>query len=159
MGALPMASDPPHALRLTFAWRGTQISVVGSERVAMIVPASLDEPPDTASTGYSFALLDANGRVIYRRPLHNPLRADTEAYSPDRGRPIERIPLAAREGQFTVLVPDLTNAEGFRLSGPADPARPDEPARELLRLDVDTLRRSSKAPGPAGSAPARGSKG
>ena len=154
-----MAPNPAYALRLTFAWRGTQISVVGSERVAMIVPASIGEPPDVATTGYAFALLDTQGRVIYRRPLHNPIRIDTEAFSPGRDRPIERVPLAAREGRFTVLVPDLPDAERFRLSGPPDPARPDAPARELLRLDVDSLRRSSKSPGTATPTGGRGSTG
>ena len=152
-----MPANPPYALRLTFAWRGTQISLVGSERIAMIAPASIDAPDDVATTGYAFALLGVDGQVIYRRPMHNPIRIDAEAYSPDRGRAIERVPLASREGQFTVLVPDLPDARAFRLSGPMDPGRPDEPARELLRLDVDTLRRSKQPPG-SGVPAGRGTK-
>lgn len=154
-----MPNDPPHALRLTFAWRGSQISLVGSERVEMIVPASMPEPQEAVTTGYSFALLDANGRVIYRRPLHSPIRIDTEAFSPGRGRAIERVPLQATEGQFTVLVPDLPDARAFRLSGPADPARAQDPATELLRLDVDALRKSSGSRGPGGTPPRQGRKG
>jgi len=107
----------PHAFRLTFSYRGTQISLVGSERVAMVVPASIEEPPEPATSGYSFALLDGNGRVIYLRPLHRPIRTDIEAYAPGQGRPIERTPLAQQEGRFTVLVPDLDAAHAFRLSG------------------------------------------
>ena len=149
----------PYALRLTFAWRGAQISLVGSERIAMIVPASIDEPPETATSGYSFALLDANGRVIYLRPLHRPIRTDIEAYAPGQGRAIERAPLAQQEGRFTVLVPDLGDAHAFRLSGPADPHRADEPAQELVRLDVDALRQASRAPGPAGKPTGRGTTG
>lgn len=149
----------PYALRLTFAWRGAQISLVGSERIAMIVPASIDEPPETATSGYSFALLDANGRVIYLRPLHRPIRTDIEAYAPGQGRAIERAPLAQQEGRFTVLVPDLGDAHAFRLSGPADPHRPDEPAQEIVRLDVDALRKASQAPGPAGKPTGRGTTG
>ena len=149
----------PYALRLTFAWRGAQISLVGSERIAMIVPASIDEPPETATSGYSFALLDANGRVIYLRPLHRPIRTDIEAYAPGQGRAIERAPLAQQEGRFTVLVPDLGDAHAFRLSGPADPHRPDEPAQEIVRLDVDALRTASQAPGPAGKPTGRGTTG
>jgi hypothetical protein len=155
-----MADDSPHALRLTFAWRGTQISLTGGERVAMIVPASAPEPQDAAATsGYSFALLDANGNVIYRRPLHGPLRIDTEAYAPGRGRAIERVPLAATEGQFTVLVPDLADARTFRLTGPADPTRSGDRATELIRLDVDALRKASVSRNPAGTPPRQGSKG
>ncbi|HJU23029.1 MAG TPA: hypothetical protein VJ891_11020 [Casimicrobiaceae bacterium] len=148
-----MASNPPYSLRLTFAYRGTQISLVGVERIAMIVPASIEEPADAATSGYSFALLDADGHVIYRRPLHNPIRIDAEAFSPGKGRPIERVPLSANEGRFTVLVPDLPDARGFRLSGPTDPARAHEPARELLHLDVDSLRRSVVSVQPTGTPP------
>lgn len=43
------------------------------------------------------------------------------------------------------------------MTGPADPTRPDEPARELVHLDLDTLRRSSQFPGAPASG--RGSKG
>ena len=154
-----MASTLPHAFRLTFAWRGSQISLVGSERVEMIVPASMPEPHDAVATGYSFALLDADGRVIYQRPMHSPIRIDTEAFSPGRGRPIERVPLQATEGQFTVLVPDLPDAHAIRLSGPADPARAQDPATQLLRLDVDALRKSSASRGPAGAPPRQGTKG
>jgi hypothetical protein len=149
----------PYALRLTFAYRGTQISVVGSERVAMIVPASIDAPPEPATSGYSFALFDAQGRVIYLRPLHRPIRTDAEAYAPGQGRAIERVPLAQQEGRFTVLVPDLADAHAFRLSGPPDPRRPDEPAQELMRLDVDALRKASQAPPPAGQPAGRGTTG
>ena len=153
-----MPDEPPYALRLTFAWRGSQISLAGSERIAMIVPASVPEPDDATTTGYSFALLDANGRVVYRRPMHSPIRIDAEAFSPGKGRAIERVPLAANEGQFTVLVPDLPDARVFRLSGPADPKRPQDAATELLRLDVDALRKSSGSRGPAPGRP-QGTKG
>jgi hypothetical protein len=153
-----MASNPPYALRLTFSYRGTQISLVGVERIAMIVPASIEEPADATTSGYSFALLDANGRVIYRRPLHNPIRIDAEAFSPGKGGPIERVPLSTNEGRFTVLVPDLPDARGFRLSGPTDPLRLHEPSGELLHLDVDSLRRSVGSP-PGGTPPAHRSGG
>jgi hypothetical protein len=147
-----------YALRLTFAYRGTQIGLVGRERVAMIVPASIDEPAE-ATSGYSFALLDANDRVIYLRPLHRPIRTDIEAYAPGQGSAIERAPLAQQEGRFTVLVPDLADAHAFRLSGPADPHRPDESAQELMRLDVDAWRKARQAPGPAGKPTGRGTTG
>ena len=33
-----------------------------------------------------------------------------------------------------VLVPDLPDAKAFRVTGPVDPSRPDEPAGELVHL-------------------------
>lgn len=153
-----MASNPPHALRLTLAYRGAQITLAGTERIAMIVPAPIDAPPEPGQTGYWFALLDANGRVIYHRPLHRPIKVDIEAFAPGTGQSITRVPLAEREGQFTVLVPDVANAQTFELHGPRDPEHLDEPAGELLRLDVDALRRAKPPQGPPGMPP-RGTGG
>lgn len=150
-----MATNPAQALRLTFAYRGAQIRLAGSERVAMIAPAPVGAPPESGQTGYWFGVLDAAGRLIYHRPLHQPIRVDVESFSPDPQRSIARVPIAEREGQFTVLIPDLADAQSFQLHGPADPERPDEPAHELLRLDVDALRKAKPPRGAAGT-PQRG---
>lgn len=136
-----MATHPSHALRLTFAYDGAQIRLIRTERVAMIVPASVGDSPAAGQTGYWFGILDAAGRTVYHRALANPLRFDVEAFSPDERQSIARVPAASRQGQFTVLVPDVADAHAFELHGPADPARADEPARPLLRLDVDALRK------------------
>lgn len=136
-----MASTPPQALRLTFAWQGAEVRLVGSERVAMIAPGTLTTPPEPGQTGYWFEVRDAAGSVIYRRALHKPIRTDVEAFSPDTRPSIARVPVAPSEGRFTLLIPDAADGQTFALHGPIDPARPDEPARELLRLDVDALRR------------------
>jgi hypothetical protein len=136
-----MASNPPQALRLTFAYQGTQIRVIGSERIAMIVPAPSTPPPEANQAGYWFGVRDAGGRLLYHRPLHNPIRVDLEAFSPDPRQSIARVPIAERQGEFTVLIPDVPDARTFELHGPADPERAAEPARELVRLDVDALRR------------------
>lgn len=137
-----MASNPPQALRVTFGYQGGQIRIIGTERVAMIAPAPVTAPPESGQTGYWFAVLDASGRVIYHRPLNNPIRIDVEAFSPDVRQSMTRVPVTEREGRFTVVVPDVADAHTLELHGPADPDRPDEPARELLRVGVDTLRRT-----------------
>ncbi len=142
-----MPSSPPHALRITLAYQGAQMRLAGSERIAMIVPAPDGAPPEPGQTGYWFDVLDADGRIIYHRPLHRPVAVDFETFSADPRQPIARVPVLQRDGRFTVLIPDLANAHAFRLHGPADPARPDEPAGELLRLDVDTLRKAKPPPG------------
>jgi hypothetical protein len=136
-----MASNPPQTLRLTFAWQGARVRLIGSERVAMIAPGALTTPPEPGQTGYWFEVHDAAGKVIYRRPLHKPIRTDVEAFSPDARPSIARVPVATTEGRFTLLIPDIADAQTFALHGPADPARADEPAQELVRIDVDALRR------------------
>jgi len=136
----------PHALRLTFTYRDGGIRLLGSERVAMIVPAPVAPPPDAGHTGYWFGVLDATGGLLYHRPLHDPLRVDVEAFSPDPRASITRVPTPQPTVEFTVLVPDTADARAFTLHGPADPAHSDQPATELIRLDMDVLR---KTPPPA----------
>ena len=136
-----MASNPPQALRVTFGYQGGQIRVLGSERIAMRVQAPAGDPPTPGQTGYWLAIRDAAGRVIHHQPLHDPLRTSVEAFAPDPRQPITRVPNPVREGRFTVVVPDVADAQSVELFGPPDAARPDEPAQELLRADVATLAR------------------
>ena len=154
-----MASNPPHALRLTFAYEGAQIRLAGSERIAMIVPAPVSAPPEAGQTGYWFGVQDAGGRLLYHQPLHRPIKVDVEVFSPEGRQSIARVPTSQRTGRFTVLMPDVADAHTFALHGPPDPDRPDEPARELLRLGVDALRRSKPPPGAGGTPPPQGQKG
>jgi len=151
-----MASNPPQALRLTMTYEGTQIRIAGSERIAMIVPATIATPPEPRQTGYWFEIRDDAGRIVYHRPLHQPIVIDAEAFSPDPKQSITRVPSARREGQFTVLIPDIPDARTFELHGPADPTRPGLVSGTLLSADVDTLRRMKPpAPphGPGGATP------
>lgn len=137
----PHPPAPTHALRLTFDYRGNDIRLIDSRRVEMVSPPVVTPPPKQGQSGYWFQVTDPAGRIVYHRPLHSPIAVDTEVYSPDRRQTITRVPVAGREGQFTVLMPDLPEAEVFALHGPADPESPSEPAQELLRLDVDALRK------------------
>jgi hypothetical protein len=136
-----MASNPPQALRVTFGYQGSQVRVLGSERVAMVVPAPTVDPPAAGQTGYWLAVRDATGRVVYHQPLQDPLQASVEVFPADPGQPITRIANPVREGRFTVIVPDTADAEAVEVYGPPDPVRPDEPAQALVRADVARLRR------------------
>jgi hypothetical protein len=136
-----MASNPPQALRVTLVYDGAQITVAGAERVAMTPPASAPTPPQRDPSGYWLEVHDADGRIVYYRPLHQPIRTDVEAFSPDARASITRVPVATRTGSFSVLVPDTPDARVLELHGPADPRQPMLAAGTLLRTDVDRLRR------------------
>ena len=148
----PQRPSPTHALRLTFEYRGNDIRLTESRRVEMVTPSVVTPVPTQGQSGYWIQVTDASGRVVYHRPLHSPIAIGAEVFSPDRKQSIARVPLARREGQFTVLVPDLPEAATFALHGPIDPALPSEPAQELLRLDADAIRKPSVQPptGPSG---------
>ena len=136
-----MASNPPQALRVTFGYQGAQIDVLGSERVAMVVPAPIGDVPAAGQTGYWLAVRDAAGRVVYHQPLQDPLRTSVEVFPSDARQPITRMANPVREGRFTAIVPDSPDAASVELYGPPDPARPDEPSQALVRTDVARLRR------------------
>ena len=157
---LPSPTPPPaYALRLTFDYRGTALRLADSRRVEMRVPPVVAPAPKPGQSGYWIQLTDAAGRVVYHRSLHNPIAVDIESYTPDRSQTITRVPLPKSEGQFSVLIPDVPEAQAFALHGPPDPRAPSTPAQELLRLPVDALRKFRPAGrgGPTGSGTAQGS--
>ena len=136
-----MASNPPQALRVTFGYQGSQVRVLGSERVAMLVPAPAGDPPAAGQTGYWLEVRDAAGRVMYHQPLQDPLQTSVEVFAPEQHLPITRMSNPVREGRFTAILPDTPDAEVVELYGPPDPGRPDEPSQALVRADVARLRR------------------
>ena len=141
-----MASNPPQALRVTFGYQGSQVRVLGSERVAILVPAPAGDPPAAGQTGYWLAVRDAAGRTVHHQLLHDPLQTSVEVFAPEQHLPITRVRNPVREGRFTAIVPDNADAQVVELYGPPDAARPDDPAQELLRADVATLRRMKPPP-------------
>lgn len=129
------------ALRLTFAYRGNDIRLIDSLRVEAIAPPAITPVPQPGYTGYWFQVTDSAGRVIYHRVLHSPVAVDFEAFSPDGRQTITRVPIADPQGQFSVLMPDVPEATNFALLGPVDARKPEQPAQELVRLDVNDLRK------------------
>ena len=154
-----MASNPPQALRLTFSYQGGRTTLLGVEHVAAIVPAPAIAAPEAGQTGYWFEVRDATGTLLYHRALHSPIRIDTEAFSQDPRASITRVPLDNATGRFTVLIPDVPEARTFTLHGPLNVARPDEPAQEIVRIGVDTLRRTKPPQLPGGASPSPGRTG
>ncbi len=139
--ASPPRPSPSHTLRVTFAYRGSDIRVVDSRRVEMIAPPVVTRAPEEGQTGYWVQLTDPAGRIVWHRPLASPIAADAEVFSSDRRQSIARVPLPRVEGRFSVLVPDAPDAADLSLHGPADATRPGAPAGLLLRIPVDALRK------------------
>ena len=154
----PHATAPPAAtLRITFAYRGRDIRLAASRRVAMIAPPSVTAAPTAGQSGYWIELRNAAGDLLYHRVLSNPIRADVEVYADDPRQTLTRIPIAAPEGQFEVLVPDLPDAQTFLFFGTPGAAPESAPSRELFRADVNELRKPrGGASTPDSGSPPRG---
>lgn len=76
------------------------------QRVKRIVPGS-DPPPEGSPAQGRFwtEVRDAQGVVLHRRSLHDPVPRDVEVFSPDPARSIARVPLEHPRGVFWVVVP------------------------------------------------------
>src|SRR5262249_54260617 len=77
-------------------------------------------PPQDNQVGYWLEIRDANGALLYHRPIHNPMRRDIESFGHEPGAPMRRHLVAGEKGEFEVLVPDLPGAKTFRLHGPTE---------------------------------------
>jgi len=149
----PPAPPPTHSLRVTFAYRGNDVHIVGSDRVAMIGPPAVGAAPRDGQTGYWLQIADASGRVLWHRALSNPVAIDVEAFPGEPGRSITRVPVATIEGRFTAIVPDVPGGADLSLHGPPDARTPDAPARGLLQVPLDALRKfvPPRSPGTPGA--------
>ena len=149
-------AKPPAALRVTLAYRGREIRLVASRRVAMIAPPSAGPAPDASASGYWCELRDASGNRAYHRVLSNPMPASIEVFSERPGATMTRVPREEMQGEFDVVVPDLPQARTFAFFGPPGRAEEGAPAEELFRVDVDELRKAGGRGSPAGPDTSRG---
>ena len=118
-----------YALRITFAFDGPNLTLKSVQRVAMRLPAAPPAPPEGDRIGYWLEVRDASGRLIYHRPVHDPMRHEVESYGDAAGAPMRRHRRAERQGEFELTVPDLPEAKTFRLHGPKD-ALAEQPLRD-----------------------------
>jgi hypothetical protein len=153
----PSGNRPAETLRVAFVYHGDDIAIAGVRRVRMIVPPAVTPPPEKGQSGYWLEVRAADGRLLFHRSLHSPVRVDAEVYAHDRTQSIARVPVATPRGEFEALVPDLPDAHLLVLYGPpADPQRQAAPARELLRAGFEALRKLPPDKPPERAIPDRG---
>ena len=151
-------NGPSSALRVTFAYRGhdyrgREHADGADDRAAPVSP-----PPEKGQSGYWVEVRAADGKLLFHCVLHNPVRVDVEVYSHDERQSITRVPVAEPRGEFEVLLPDLPEAQSLVLFGPPAEARLQAaPARELVRVGFDELRKAPpNTPAPGRGAPSTG---
>jgi len=131
-----MPSPYTHTLRITFAHDGPKLEIKHVQRVAMRAPAAL-APASDNQAGYWLEVRDGKGALIYHRPIHDPLRHHVESFGDAPGAPMRRHPATTDQGEFEVLVPDLPDAQTFRLHGPS--AAPPTAAAATLAMTAGAL--------------------
>jgi len=102
------------AIRLTFAYEDDSIDLISQQPVDMIVPPS-DPIEDLAASGFRVVLKNGNGETLYRRVMRNPIPFDREVFSDERAQSISRMPVERPKGVFTIVVPNVTDAQAVSL--------------------------------------------
>ncbi len=117
MAAHSSGSHPRQSLKVTFSIDKGKIQILRFERLSMIAPPAVGDPPQAGKNGgYWIELRDGNDRVLFHRVLHNPLRDSVEVHSPD-GK-IERVfGDPGKPSVFDVLLPDEGAATSIVVMG------------------------------------------
>lgn len=123
------------ALRLTFAYEGHKVDLVGVEPVDAVAP----EPPPSprGRAGFWLEVSGRGGKPVFRRVLRDPLGESVEVPTGDEAGSFERADVEDPAGTFHVMVPDVEEGEVALFH--VDPGREkheDERGRELGRFDL-----------------------
>ena len=144
-GSLPDMRSP-RASRLTFSFHGETIEFLTERPVAMAVMSSADLGSERPKAPFWFEVQDKQGKPLYRRFDRNPLDPWVEVTSDDPQNSIVHRRSQRLDGFFTLVVPDLENAQSIVLFGfrPIRPngeldisVPPDEIARFTLARAID----------------------
>lgn len=125
------------SLRFTFRYEGEQIRLVDRREVDAVTPPSedLERPKPAERSGFWLELQDREGRVLYRRVIRHPVRANAEVATGDGGFTNE-VSVAER-GSFSLVVPNLSPAADLALfASPLDRPNVPEPASEIVRVPL-----------------------
>ena len=124
-------------LRLTFSYEGSTVRLISSQSIEMKPPPAELEPVKKGQTGFWYELVDAHGRQLYQRVVHNPIRVEDEIFSSEPNAPILKQKIEDPRGTFELLIPDVAGAHSVVLfSSPLEPAESGRPAAELARFQL-----------------------
>jgi hypothetical protein len=134
-GSAQRVDKSNRTLRLTFSYEGGTVRLVSSQSIEMKPPPAEPEPIKEGQAGFWYELVDADGRQLYQRVVHNPIRVEDEIYSSEPNAAILRRKIEVPRGTFELLVPNVPGAHSVILfSSPLEPAESGRPATELARF-------------------------
>jgi hypothetical protein len=133
----PGSGQTARSVRLIFSYEGDDVRLESRQPVEMLAPPSDPVEGYESETGFWTEVRDAQGSVLHRKVMHDPVRRDAEVFSPDPERSITRVPLERPHGAFAVLVPLVPEADHVALMGvPAAGTAAFAPAVELHRVSL-----------------------
>lgn len=138
MSEQPGSGREARSVRLISSYDGDDVRLESRQPVEMLAPPNDPVEGYESQTGFWTEVRDAQGSVLHRRIMHDPVRRDAEVFSPDPERSIARVPIERPHGAFVVLVPLVPGADHVALMGvPAAGAAAFAPAVvELHRVSL-----------------------
>jgi hypothetical protein len=128
-------ADPNRAIRLLVEYDESGFTIRESWELETLAPASHAREVPRATSGFWVELRDGKNNVLYRRVMPDPVQTEVEVFDPEMG--VHRQEVDAPRGSFTVLVPDLPEAEQIAFVGsPRDPAKRQNAARQVAAMPL-----------------------
>jgi hypothetical protein len=113
----PGSGQEARSVRLIFSYDGDDVRLESRQPVEMRAPRSDPVEGYADQTGFWTEVRDAQGSVLHRQVMHDPVRRDAEVFSPDPERSIARVPIERPHGVFSVVVPLVPGADHVALMG------------------------------------------
>jgi hypothetical protein len=119
-----------NAKRLTFSYEGNKIKLIEQQNIQKIVPPSVTVDTKNNRSGFWFEVTGDKQDVLYRRIIDNPIKTDIEVFSDEKvTESISRHKVSDIKGAFSIVIPDIPEAEGLDLFG--SPIREERGERTL----------------------------
>jgi hypothetical protein len=119
-----------NAKRLTFSYEGNKIKLIEQQNIQKIVPPSVTVDTKNNRSGFWFEITGDKQDVLYRRIIDNPIKTDIEVFSDEKvTESVSRHKVSDIKGAFSIVIPDIPEAEGLDLFG--SPIREERGERTL----------------------------
>lgn len=119
-----------NAKRLTFSYKGYKIKLIEQQNIQKIVPPSVTVDTTNNRSGFWFEITGDKQDVLYRRIIDNPIKTDIEVFSDEKvTESVSRHKVSDIKGAFSIVIPDIPEAEGLDLFG--SPIREERGERTL----------------------------
>lgn len=118
------------ALRLSFSYEGPHIQLLLREAIEMIVPPSAPLIDDPYVAAFWYELHDEEDAPLYRQRNRDPFDSSVEIRTDDPEHPLARVDSGRTAGTFTLLLPQLPEAQSLVLYAPP----PLEEGRDIDRM-------------------------
>src|SRR5215213_5442764 len=113
----------PRAVRLTFAFEGDEVRLVGRRHIEMTAPPTDRLFGYEGEQGFWIEVRDKQEETLHRQVMQDPLRRDVEVFSSDPEQSLIRVPVdQPTSGTFSLVIPHLEEGDHVALLSSGAPS-------------------------------------